>query len=513
MKIIEKYKTMVNLLRAGVAVILLGGGTSSALAAKGGNGKPGGGGGGGDTTPPAAITDLSAADDGESAPFFTLAWTAVGDDGLVGTAANYDARYLVGGTLDETSWETATPFYSVPYGAFPRQIEPAGSAQSAIPHELPYGATCQIGLKAIDDAGNPSALSNVITVTTQTHNWNAANVDDSFDAGGRVRLATASDGTQGIAFGTGEGLFLTEHVPSGAEWGTPELVDSEGSSLQAVVYDPDGNPSILYGGSNLRFARRQNGEWNIQTIDGSSGTRRKSLVYDPEGNPWVSYGFAAGKGRKATEQLKVAGWNPDTQTWDSSVVDPNAENLSSSMVFGPNGPAIVYKSEVQSNDAEIEGHVRYAQWNVSEESWDITNLDAGGLHFGSDVSIALNPTTGRPAVAFGDDSDALHFLQQQSDGNWTTEDIPAVGYAGNLVFHPSGVPYLPLADFVPETVIYFAFAHKTSGFWQLEYVFPLKRLPIWSPQLAITSTGSPSIAVLNTAGRTVIHAERNAPLD
>lgn len=104
-----------------------------------------------DTTPPAAVTDLhmSAAD----AVSVTVAWTAPGDDGAVGTASEYAVRHAAV-PLTEANWNAATSVFAPPAPA------PAGTEQSVtIP--VPGKADLYVALKAVDDAGNWSGLSNV----------------------------------------------------------------------------------------------------------------------------------------------------------------------------------------------------------------------------------------------------------------------------------------------------------------------------------------------------------------
>lgn len=509
---------MAHLLRTCLAVLLLSVGTSSAFAAKGGNGKPGGGGGDADTVSPAAIGDLSAANSGGSAPFFTLSWTAVGDDGTDGTANSYDMRFIVGGVLDETSWETAAQIQSVP------SPDESGTSQVAIPYDLPFESTCQIGVKVVDEAGNESLLSNVVTVTMQSHTWKIVNVAANYGSGGGGRkLATAPDGTQGIVFVAWleNLLYFAERPPSGGDWSAPVVVVSERDriNIDGFEYDPAGEPSFLYhSNGETILARRQSVGWQFQTfLDNYEGGN--TLAYDPLGEPWVGYGAEIGKGKKAVDVLKVAGWDSAAQIWDTDVVDPDGFVSRSSMAFGPSGPVLAYRVIVDTSDSVNETNnrfdVRFAEWNVTSGSWDSITLPGGIGGFGPDVSIAVNPVTGLPAVAFSDDSYAIHFLQQNSDGSWDSELIPAIGRAGNLVFHPSGVPYLPLIVETSEGLRNLKLAHKSSGAWEVELVVPMTRTyyPLDKPSLAISQTGIPTISADYLGAATLIYAERIDSLD
>jgi chitodextrinase len=89
----------------------------------------------------------------------TLGWNATGDDSLTGTAASYDIRYS---TLPITAgnWATATGVSGAPAPAAP------GTAQSHVVRGLSRQVTYYFAIRASDEAGNVSALSNVPSVTT-----------------------------------------------------------------------------------------------------------------------------------------------------------------------------------------------------------------------------------------------------------------------------------------------------------------------------------------------------------
>jgi hypothetical protein len=110
-----------------------------------------------DLTPPAQVTDVSApASTGNSV---TLGWTAVGDDGTIGSATAYDVRYSTS-PIDDTNWAAATPATGEPS---PRV---SGSAESFTVTGLAASTTYWFALKVRDDAGNLSPLSNVVSKPT-----------------------------------------------------------------------------------------------------------------------------------------------------------------------------------------------------------------------------------------------------------------------------------------------------------------------------------------------------------
>ncbi|MFQ5454773.1 MAG: FG-GAP-like repeat-containing protein [Nitrospirota bacterium] len=116
-----------------------------------------GDGGGIDTTPPAAVTDLRTGFiDGISVE---LIWTASGDDGQTGTADSYDIRYSTS-PIDSSNFDIAIQ------AANPPIPQIAGTTESFVVSGLSEGVTYYFALKAIDDRGNISPISNVVFDTT-----------------------------------------------------------------------------------------------------------------------------------------------------------------------------------------------------------------------------------------------------------------------------------------------------------------------------------------------------------
>lgn len=108
-----------------------------------------------DTLRPApASVAVSAVNDTSA----TLAWTAVGDDSLTGTATSYQIRY-------STSAITATNFASATAVTGPTPAAP-GTGQGVVVRGLSRQVAYYFALRTVDEAGNVSALSNVPTATT-----------------------------------------------------------------------------------------------------------------------------------------------------------------------------------------------------------------------------------------------------------------------------------------------------------------------------------------------------------
>ncbi|MBO9609617.1 MAG: fibronectin type III domain-containing protein [Paenibacillaceae bacterium] len=111
----------------------------------------------GDTTAPSAITDLKLGY--ASSDSINLSWTTTGDDGSVGMATAYDIRYSKTSiTNDNFAGATQVSRAPVPYTAH------YGQAQNVT--GLAPNTTYYFAVKAMDEAGRLSALSNVASATT-----------------------------------------------------------------------------------------------------------------------------------------------------------------------------------------------------------------------------------------------------------------------------------------------------------------------------------------------------------
>jgi len=110
-----------------------------------------------DTTPPAQITDLEVGS--VSTETIQLNWTAVGDDGLDGTAQSYIIRISTV-EISNLNWEFLPEF---PQNMIPQA---PGTLESIVITELEPSTNYYAAVKAVDDAQNISPLSNVVNETT-----------------------------------------------------------------------------------------------------------------------------------------------------------------------------------------------------------------------------------------------------------------------------------------------------------------------------------------------------------
>jgi hypothetical protein len=136
----------------------------------------------GDTTPPASITDFRVTAVGSN--WVAVAWTAPGDDGNTGRATQYDMRW---------SRNPITPqnFQSAGYLIGEPGPANAGTTQSFTINGLGIGYTYYFALRTADEWPNWSAISNVVTATTNT--------TDTTPPAGVVNLAVTASTTTSVS--------------------------------------------------------------------------------------------------------------------------------------------------------------------------------------------------------------------------------------------------------------------------------------------------------------------------
>jgi phosphodiesterase/alkaline phosphatase D-like protein len=110
-----------------------------------------------DTIRPARVATLAVT--GTTERTVALSWTAVGDDSLTGAAASYDLRYS-SAPITAANWASATQATGEATPGSP------GAVQGHTVTGLSRQTTYFFSLVVSDDAGNPSALSNVPSAIT-----------------------------------------------------------------------------------------------------------------------------------------------------------------------------------------------------------------------------------------------------------------------------------------------------------------------------------------------------------
>lgn len=161
-----------------------------------------------DTLPPSAINNLNATPATQTS--IILQWTAPRESGSLGKAAYYDIRYAMI-PITEQNWETATKLLNEPLPA----AVPATENWEIV--GLQGKTRYYFGIKAVDNVGNPSALSNVVSGKTLPPP-SLLSVSDDFDPIlDWTQWETVSSGTADALCGSvsGNALHFTNSVDRG----------------------------------------------------------------------------------------------------------------------------------------------------------------------------------------------------------------------------------------------------------------------------------------------------------
>lgn len=160
-----------------------------------------------DNTAPAAIQDLAIA---RSQPTSTsLQFTAPGDDGRTGQSKSYDLRYSRS-PISEGTWASATQATGEPAPGI------SGSRQGATLNALGSGIW-YLAMKAIDDAGNQSPISNVVEVDVPLvlQLTGAVELPTGTSGTAYATTLTATGGTGGRVWTSFDGPYETDPGSSG----------------------------------------------------------------------------------------------------------------------------------------------------------------------------------------------------------------------------------------------------------------------------------------------------------
>jgi hypothetical protein len=391
----------------------------------------------GDPVPPAAVLDLTVDTMQTTQTTLTLAWTATGDDGSLGTAYLYDLRYLADMPITEANWDIATKASNEPIP------QPSGSLETFTLIRLSPGTTYYLALRVADEAGGFSELSNVAAGATAPSPWEVRPVDGQA-YGGDSALAYDPSGNPSVAYlddtdGNGWGDALAFARWNGVSWDVEivEVSSFGGSGGIDLAYDPaDGNPSLSYftydnsmwATGTLKFAHRTGSGWTIQAITNRVFTNSEtSLAYDPvDGFPSISFA----KFPRGGSALKLAEWNG--ASWDVRIVTEDAARWHS-LAFDPLGnPSLAY-----SDDIDGDGYLdtlKFARWDGT--SWDFQIVETGVVGYGVLPDLVYDPVSGFPAIVHS--YRGVRFAQWNGIA-WKSQALDS-GDGASLAFDAGGVP-------------------------------------------------------------------------
>ncbi len=256
----------------------------------------------------------------------TLAWTAPGDDGTIGTASAYDLRMSLS-PIDAGNFGAATAITGL---AVPRA---SGTRETFKVRGLTRGTVYYFAIRTQDDAGNWSGLSNLlrwdwvldtsppaapggVTATRETSNarvrWSANSEPDL--ASYTVYRATGASGPFGAI---ASGIVVTDYLDAAVPGGVTTLW------YALTASDDSGNESARSSAASVSFAGAAGtgDAWAIET-GYPNPSRLGSSVTIPLYVPSAGAGDAAvdilDDGGRRVRHLSLGGLGsgPQSVTWD-----------------------------------------------------------------------------------------------------------------------------------------------------------------------------------------------------
>ena len=293
----------------------------------------------GDTIPPADVTDLEVVlSAGRSVH---LRWTAPGDNGSMGQAAEYDLRHS-SSPIDELTWESAERVSGL------IQPAPAGGIEAITVTDLQLDTEYHFALRATDRAGNVSDISNVVIATTSSlvvltssPVGNSASSPDWEPNGDRIAFAARWTGTTQV------------HVVNAQDRSLVQITSAE-DHINAPAWSPDG--SVLACGL-IRFEDSRQGVGIVGARPGSiltpiviheSGKIVSNPSWSPDGDRIAYQVSAFPSFLGEIFVVDRAGGSPQP-------IVPGGSSISG-LDWSPDGSLLVYSSDVAGS---------YDLWTIS----------------------------------------------------------------------------------------------------------------------------------------------------
>jgi hypothetical protein len=288
--------------------------------------------------------------------------------------------------------------------------------------------------------------------------WVHAAIDTGGTVGGFPSLAYDRYERPAISYHDQTNGDLKYARLNGSAWQN-ELVDGVGTFVgqsSSLAFDLLGRPAIAYwdgSNSSLKYVQDTDGDFSlideapVTVVNDFSEGDHASLVFDPLNCPMIAHVDATNADLRFSVQEPGIGWA--TKTVDST----GNTGVYPSIAIDPDTgfPAIAYNDFTNSD-------LRYAAWDG--HAWNLTTVDATGS-VGNFSSLAFDPADGNPAIAYSDfTGDGDLKLAWHDGSNWQTQTVDAVGNVGrtpSLAFNDYGSGFPSIAyfsDSVPGSLFF-----------------------------------------------------------
>ena len=368
-----------------------------------------------DTTPPAQVTDLEVTE--VTYQSATVTWTAPGDDGAQGQAAEYDLRY--GTTPLDQSWETATPVDSLP------APQAAGEREEVVIQGLDSEIRYYFALRTADEVPNWSPqISNVATAITSADTIPPAAVTDLSGTAisqTSLELTWTAPGDDG---GVGQAMlyevrkfsqpFTEETWKDGVEVGGVQAPQLSGTTETLVI-------GGLTDGKTYYFGLRSQDEglnWsplsNVAEVGTLTDMEPPAAITDLAAPlvgrsqvtlTWTAPGDNGLEGQAAAYALRYAEFPITEETWNQAEVveivpEPSAPGEQDQVIVSQLTPGTAYYFAVRTGDDR-------ANWSDLSNILQVNTKTLSGVTWSVRADGSGDAPTIQAAIEIAEDGDVV----------------------------------------------------------------------------------------------------------
>ncbi len=423
-----------------------------------------------ETDAPLAVSDFSVINPNSTS--LELSWTAVGDDGNVGTASTYDIRISTS-PISAANWDVASQLSGEP------APQAAGSQETLVVSGLSSNATYYFAMKVADEVPNWSDLSNVASGSTSDEDIAPLAVSD-FSADNptstSIQLtwtAVGDDNNSGTA--SGYDIRYSTSPISDANWAAAVQVNGE-PTPQSAGNAESFTVTNLASSTNYFFAIKVSDEVpnvsalsniaiNSTTVEQVAPSVVADLItLDPTDSSitlsWTAVGDDGNVGtattydiRYSTALISAANWDQATQIADEPT--PLAAGTEQSYTVQGLNVSTTYYFAVKVSD-EVPNWSGMSAVAIRATTADVAppaaiiDLQAQPGSGDGEIDISWTPPEG---IEFFDDNGAQAspsmFAVESYQIKWSTEEITEDNWDSIVVFWTDSIPNL--TEVTPST--------------------------------------------------------------
>lgn len=374
----------------------------------------------------------------------TLTWTAPGDDGASGQASQYDIRYSTS-TINDLNWNSATQVADEP------TPQVAGSIESFVVTGLNPSTTYYFAIKVADEVPNWSALSNIISKSTDSETTPPSNISNLLitNVGETVLdlgwTAVGDDGTTGTASQYDIRYYTDSITDSNWDLATQVLSEptpqSAGSSESMTITGLSGNTKYYFAIKVADEVPNWSGLSNIPSVTTSNETTSPAavsnlLASNATGNSiqltWTAPGDDGNSGTATAYDIRLSTSNINSGTFNSATIisnlpTPKAAGQPETLIVSGLDQEVTYYFALKTVDEA-------ANWSDLSNVVNATTVDETPPNAINDLQVETGSLTGSISLnwtAPGDDDFngvaslyEIRYSQSEIDeSNWLSSSL------------------------------------------------------------------------------------------